>query len=558
MTPRRLILLLGGTMFAVAVLLFALLAEKQRRDALAEARRFTQSMAETLAGHAERLLDASNLVANVAILYAANRNWDEIASSPADQQFFQRFIDGYDYIEALWMTDAQGLPRLTSRSYPAPAVDTSDRSHFIALRDGGRELYISELLQSRVAEGANIVFARRLNDDQGGFRGIVQVVLHPGYFYAFYEKIQPPFPVAVTLFRDDLSMLVRYPRIDDATVANTKKWADRQALERSPDAGFVTSPSTVDGVTRTEAYQRVRGFPVLVSVGVDLADIHRRWLAGVGEQALFVVTALIALLFLVRLALQRLQREEAAVEALRGLTATLESRVVERTAELKASNDRLAGLVTEKERILRELNHRIKNSLQMISSLLDLQGRNSSDPAVVEQLGHASRRVLAVARVHQRLYSAKNVEVLEFAPYLRALCADLGTSLAIDGRQVKVHVETVERDVAADVAIPLGLIVSEAVTNAARHAYGESEAGVINVAYRTLADGRWQLEISDRGVGMEMAPGAKRPRGLGMQLIQALSEQIDAALEVSGAGGTRVTLTGPAATPGAAGAAGAG
>jgi two-component sensor histidine kinase len=160
--------------------------------------------------------------------------------------------------------------------------------------------------------------------------------------------------------------------------------------------------------------------------------------------------------------------------------------------------------------------------------------------------------------VHQRLYSAKNVEVLEFAPYLRALCADLGTSLAIDGRQVKVHVETVERDVAADVAIPLGLIVSEAVTNAARHAYGENEAGVINVAYRTLPDGRWQLEISDRGVGMEMAPGAKRPQGLGMQLIQALSEQIDAALEVSGAGGTRVTLTGPAAIPGAAGAASAG
>jgi two-component sensor histidine kinase len=176
---------------------------------------------------------------------------------------------------------------------------------------------------------------------------------------------------------------------------------------------------------------------------------------------------------------------------------------------------------------------------------------------VVEQLGHASRRVLAVARVHQRLYSSKNVEVLEFAPYLRALCADLGTSLAIDGRQVKVHADAVERDIAADVAIPLGLIVSEAVTNAAKHAYGESEAGVINVAFRTLPDGRWQLVISDHGVGMETAPGTKRPRGFGMQLIQALSEQIDAALEVRGSGGTRVTVTGPAATPGAAGAAGA-
>jgi two-component sensor histidine kinase len=556
-TPRRLIYALAATMFVVAILLFGLLAEMQRRDAFAEADRFAQSLAETLAGHAERLLDASNLIANVAILYAANRSWDEISASEADQQFFRRFIDQYDYLEALWLTDATGTPRLTSRAFPAPNVDTSDRAHFIALRDGGRELYISGLIESRVTQGANIVFARRLNDEAGEFRGVVQVVLHPGSFYAFYEKIKPPYPVAISLFRDDLTMLVRYPRIPDRTLAQARKWTAVNPLTQNPEAGLVTLASPFDGVLREEAYQRVRGFPVLMSVGVAVSDIHRRWLNVVAKQAIFAIAALAALLYLARLALQRLQREEAAVGALRGLTATLESRVAERTAQLAASNDRLSALVNEKERLLRDLNHRIKNSLQMISSLLDLQGRSVEEPAVVAQLGHASRRVQAVARVHQLLYSAKNVEMLEFAPYLRALCADLGTSLAVDGRKIKVHVETAECDMEPDVAIPLGLIVSEAVTNAAKHAYGADEARAIDISFAMLPTGNWQLVVADHGAGLRAGEPPKAARGLGMLLIEAMSDQLDATLAISSGSGTRIVVTGPAVSGRAAGAAGA-
>lgn len=556
MTPRGLIYALAATMVAVAILLFGLLAEMQRRDAVAEADRYSQSLAETLAGHAERLLDASNLIANVAILYAANRSWEDISASEADQKFFQRFIDQYDYIEALWLTDAAGEPKLTSRTFPAPNIDTSDRAHFIALRDSGRELYISGLLESRVTPGSNIVFARRLNDAAGAFRGIVQVVLHPGYFYAFYEKIKPPYKVTISLFRDDLSMLVRYPRIPDRAIAETRKWVGTNPLERNPESGIVTLASPVDGIMRTEAYQRVRGFPILVSVGVAGADIQARWLGIVAKQSVFALAALAALFYLMRLALQRLQREEAAVGALRSLTATLESRVEERTAELASSNDRLSALVKEKERLLRELNHRIKNSLQMISSLLDLQSRSVGTPEIVAELGHASRRVQAVARVHQLLYSSKNVEVLEFAPYLRALCADLGTSLAVDGRKIKIHVETVERDMEADVAIPLGLIVSEAVTNAARHAYGADEQGTIDVAFALLPAGHWQLVVADQGAGLVGDTG-RGSRGLGMLLIEAMAEQVDAKLDISSVGGTRIVVTGPAASGHAAGAAGA-
>ncbi len=108
----------------------------------------------------------------------------------------------------------------------------------------------------------------------------------------------------------------------------------------------------------------------------------------------------------------------------------------------------------------------------------------------------------------------------------------------------------------ADAAIPLGLIVSEAVTNAAKHAYGPDEAGTIDVLFTLLPAGNWRLVIADQGAGLTGDRSAKS-RGLGMLLIEAMSDQVDATLEIIGGGGTRIVVTGPAASEGAAGAAGA-
>ncbi len=319
MTPRRLIYALAATMFAVAILLFGLLAEMQRRDAFTEADRYAQSLAETLAGHAERLLDASNLIANVAILYAANRSWEEMAASETDQQFFQRFIDKYEYIEALWLTDANGTPRLTSRGFPAPNVDTSDRAHFIALRDGGRELYISGLIESRVTPGANIVFARRpqrcggrvsRHRPGGAASGLLLCLLREDPAALQGSDLLVP---RRSVDAGALSPRSRQQDRRDAQVDGTEP-VGRQSgirsggrdfgLRRHCAGGSLSASARLPGPGQRRRRCR-RHSSTLAGCGGQAVDLRARGAGGV------VLSGM-------RLALQRLQREEAAVAALRG------------------------------------------------------------------------------------------------------------------------------------------------------------------------------------------------------------------------------------------------
>jgi|GEM_PF-1545080 len=196
----------------------------------------------------------------------------------------------------------------------------------------------------------------------------------------------------------------------------------------------------------------------------------------------------------------------------------------EKLAETLEDRDRL---LAQKEALLGEVNHRIKNSLQLVASILNTDARRAGDGEVRERLEGAASRVRAVTSVHEMLYRSNEVKTVAFGDYLRELCGNLAAGDA--GRDgVEIQCEPAEVKLPADKAIPLALIVNELATNAIKHGLAGVPHGIIRVA-TSLEAGDLVLEVSDNGTGK--VEGAKE--GLGTGIIRGLVGQLGASLSTS-------------------------
>lgn len=211
--------------------------------------------------------------------------------------------------------------------------------------------------------------------------------------------------------------------------------------------------------------------------------------------------------------------------------------------ERKAAQDRIRESLRQKEALLQELQHRVKNNLQLISSLLRLQARNEEDAGVRSALQDSRNRISALARLHDRLYQAGDLSSVEFGSYVRALTRELVG--AVGGGSVRIDVDAEEVEIGVDTAIPCGLIVNELVTNSLEHAFPEGRSGEIRVRVETTSDGGMRIEVSDDGVGLERGVDSSGARSLGLTLIRTLARQIDADVDYAGEPGTRVRVTVP-------------
>ncbi|WP_448189035.1 PAS domain S-box protein [Azospirillum sp. sgz301742] len=224
----------------------------------------------------------------------------------------------------------------------------------------------------------------------------------------------------------------------------------------------------------------------------------------------------------------------SAVRDAAGRTAYVLSVIEDISARRQAEAER-EELMRQQELLMREMNHRIKNSLQMVALLVHMQAIDIKDPAIRVRFEETATRIATVALVHRRLYQASGLDSVESAPYLRDLCDDIGGALGLDDGQLEV--EAIEMTLAADTAITLGLIVNELVTNAAKYAYPTGEPGSVRVTLDRTPEGRLRLAVSDDGVGLQPGfdPGASP--GLGMRVLVALTEKIDAELRLGDGNG---------------------
>jgi two-component sensor histidine kinase len=213
----------------------------------------------------------------------------------------------------------------------------------------------------------------------------------------------------------------------------------------------------------------------------------------------------------------------------------LERRVEERTAELVAANARLSQAVEQRDLLLREVYHRVKNNLQIIDSIVTLQARRLSDPEAKTALQGLRNRLYALGLVHQQLMSSSNLKTFDVFPFLKELSENIVQG--IGGRETKLSVRAIPLDVGLDFAIPLGLLVTELVTNSLKHAF-PGGGGNIAVALNRLDDGTIALVVSDDGTGYDATEVSKKKVGLGTALIDGLVSQLRATINVRRANGT--------------------
>lgn len=221
-------------------------------------------------------------------------------------------------------------------------------------------------------------------------------------------------------------------------------------------------------------------------------------------------------------------RKKAETEVLR-LKEDLERLVTERTAQLRAS-------LTDKEILLREVHHRVKNNLQLVSSLLYLQSRNLADAAAQRALADSRDRIAAIAMVHDHLYRSTGLERVELDQYVGTLVMSLADTMSALSRKVQITRKIDGVQLPIDRAIPCGLIVNELLTNAVKHAFIDGRHGHILVEGTRAPDGRITVRVADDGIGLSRDPSTSPT--LGLQLVRTLVEQLDGELEVDVTEGT--------------------
>lgn len=214
-----------------------------------------------------------------------------------------------------------------------------------------------------------------------------------------------------------------------------------------------------------------------------------------------------------------------------------------RIADLMAQQSALSLALEQKEVLAREVDHRVKNSLQMVGGLVLMQSRRVSDPAATAVLEDMYARVMSVARVHESLHQSDDVQNADLGLTVRKLCDDLAAGVTGGRRSLAVAAEP-DLMVSSRTAVALSLIVSELVTNALKYAYGPEESGAVDVTVRTAPSGQIEVRVADQGKGLPGGASGWAPGGLGMRVINAMVSQIGAKMTVAdGAPGAVFTVT---------------
>ena len=212
--------------------------------------------------------------------------------------------------------------------------------------------------------------------------------------------------------------------------------------------------------------------------------------------------------------------------------------------EKAALQVRTDELLEQKEMLLREMQHRIVNSLQIIASILMLKARAVTSDETRQHLQDAHRRVMSVAAVQEHLHASGRADVIEFAPYLRKLCDSLAQSMIGESNPATIEIVADGGTVVSGDAVSLGLIVTELVINALKYAFPDgSKVATVTVRYET-SGADWKLSVSDNGVGRAEKSGPPGKGGLGTSLVKALAQQLEAKVEtVSSPDGMTVSIT---------------
>jgi two-component sensor histidine kinase len=216
-----------------------------------------------------------------------------------------------------------------------------------------------------------------------------------------------------------------------------------------------------------------------------------------------------------------------------------------------ATLQRQTNLLHQRETMLREIHHRVKNNMQVMSSLLSLQSRAASNPETTRMLEENQNRIQSMALLHEILYQSDDLAVVDFSKYLRRMVDHLFRSYGVDNRKIRLHTALDAVGLELDDALPCGLLISEVISNSLKHGFPEGREGEVRILLRRQSATLVLLMLSDNGVGLPGQLDWTKSRSLGLRLVRVLAQQLRADLDIRSEGGTEVKLVFTASSPAA-------
>lgn len=215
----------------------------------------------------------------------------------------------------------------------------------------------------------------------------------------------------------------------------------------------------------------------------------------------------------------------------------------EHDRENKGLQTRLQASLREKELLLQEVHHRVKNNLQLVSSLINLQLALVPEGEARSALEEVQGRIHAVAIVHEAIYSARDYSQVPISNYVRSLASSIFYALGATSKEIGMDLDVGELRLPVDKAIPCGLVLNELISNAVKHAFPDGRAGTVRVQVSLLPDGRLEMIVGDDGVGLPSGFSVEATDSVGMQVVTALVEQLNAELRITQHEGTQFVVT---------------
>jgi two-component sensor histidine kinase/PAS domain-containing protein len=207
----------------------------------------------------------------------------------------------------------------------------------------------------------------------------------------------------------------------------------------------------------------------------------------------------------------------------------------------KKNEEKISQSLKEKEILLKEVHHRVKNNMQVISSILNLQSSYVTDDYALSLLKECQNRIKSMAYIHESLYQTKNFESVNFTEYLSTLSKNLIHTYSVNSKKVKLVLNLSDLFLNLDLSIPCGLIINEIISNSLKYAFTNRMDGIIFVNLG-IEKGKVRIEVGDNGVGIPHDVDLKQTQTLGMQLVYTLIEQIDGTLELDRINGTKFII----------------
>ena len=217
--------------------------------------------------------------------------------------------------------------------------------------------------------------------------------------------------------------------------------------------------------------------------------------------------------------------------------------VVRDVTERKRAEEKIRASLKEKEVLLKEIHHRVKNNLQIISSLLYLQSTRTEHAGAVSALRESRARIKSMALIHERLYASPDLASVDMGKYTRSLVADLHHSHGTEESSVRLTFNIDDIPLGITEAIPCGLIINELVSNALKHAFPKGKAGEISIQLLRTGANRITLTVSDNGIGFPEQIDFRRSPSLGLTLVNSLVEQLGGTIELDRREGTSFTIS---------------